>query len=144
MPNFLSALRTRVMELEPELNGVFLSEAGSETDFPYCIIDLLWQDETTNNLDDEWYKEINLQFTFFAHSDVQANTMGRKVKKGLMPKQANPPLVFDGDTGEDEYEMTRWPGRFRGPSIEPEATVDGGEVWRTQFDYTWLVGVNDV
>jgi hypothetical protein len=144
MPTFIKALRDRVKALEPALGDVFISEAGSEADFPYCILDLLWEDDNLNSEEDERYKEVRIQFTFFGHTAEQANTIGRKVRKGLMPKSGNPPLIFEGYLGEDEYEMTRWPERFKGPSEEAESRLDGGKVWRTMFDYTWLIGVNDV
>jgi hypothetical protein len=138
MPNFLEALRNRVMDASPELKHVFLSSSNQGPDYPFVIITKLFEDEVETGLPGETFKEVRLQFSLFSHGDMEAETLGKSVYRSLKPIPGNPRLVFD-----DGYEMARHPGRFTGPTDTLDNLGDQ-KVWRSMFDYTWDIGVNDV
>lgn len=138
MPNFLTALRTRVLSLAPGLNGVYLSSSDHEATLPYLIINKLWEDTFETGLPGEDYKEVRLQFSLFSFSDTESETLGKQVFKGLKPGPTRPGLAFD-----DGYEMGRHPGRFTGPTDTLDDSVGDQKVWRTMFDFTWDIGMNE-
>jgi hypothetical protein len=138
MPNFLEALRTRVKALAPDLSEVYLSSSDPSAVLPFLIINKLWEDTFETSIPGEDYKEVRLQFTLFSFSDVQAEVLGKAVYKGLKPHPSRLPLVFS-----DGYEMGRHPGRFTGPTDRLDDTIGEQKVWRTMFDFTWDVGMNE-
>ena len=135
MANFLEALRTRVKSLAPELTDVYLASSKTDSVFPYVIINKLWEDTIETSIEGEDYKEVRLQFTLFSFSDVQAETLGKQIYKGL--KSRSSMLDFT-----DGYEMGRNPGRFIGPTDAMDEAVGDQNVWRIMFDYTWNIGQN--
>lgn len=135
MPNFLEALRIRVKFLAPELTDVYLTSSKTDAVFPYVIINRLWEDTIETSIEGEDYKEVRVQFTLFSFSDVQAETLGKRIFKGLKSRASL--LSFD-----DGYEMGRTPGRFMGPTDAMDEAVDDQNVWRIMFDYTWNIGQN--
>jgi hypothetical protein len=136
MANFLEALRTRVKAIAPDLTEVYLSSSDTQAVFPYVIISKLWEDTIETSIEGEDYKEVRLQFTLFSFSDVQAESLGKQVYKGL--KSRSSMLDFT-----DGYEMGRSPGRFIGPTDVMDQSVDDQNVWRTMFDFTWNIGQNE-
>jgi hypothetical protein len=120
MPNFLEALRTRVKALAPDLSEVYLSSSDPSAVLPFLIINKLWEDTFETSIPGEDYKEVRLQFTLFSFSDVQAEVLGKAVYKGLKPHR-----------------------RFTGPTDRLDDTIGEQKVWRTMFDFTWDVGMNE-
>jgi hypothetical protein len=139
MPNFLQALRERILFLAPELTNVYLSGSDPSAQVPFGIINRLWIDPFLNSKDLESYEEVQTQITLFFHTDTQAELIGKKVYRGLWPREANPHLSFD-----DGYEMGRVPGRLIGPVDEANAHIGDQKVWRVMFDVTWNIGINHV
>jgi hypothetical protein len=139
MPNFLEALRNRVKHVCPELGeGVYLSSSDPEASHPFLIISKLWEDIFETSIPGEDYKEVRLQFTLFSLTDTEAETLGKKVYKGLKPHPTRPHLDFT-----DGYEMSRHPGRFSGPMDTLDDPMGDQRVWRTMFDFTWDIGMNE-
>lgn len=136
--NFLSALRERCLSFSEDLTRVYLSSSDQDADFPYLIINKLWEDTIETSIEGEDYKEVRLQFTLLSLSDTQAEALGKVIYKGLKPGPTRPPLTFD-----DGYEMGRHPGRFTGPTDSLDEARGDQRVWRSMFDYTWDVGMNE-
>ncbi len=137
--NFLEALRNRVKSVCPELGeGVYLASADPGAEVPFVIINKLWEDTIETSIPGEDYKEVRLQFTLFSYSDTEAESLGKKVFKGLKPHPTRPALSFD-----DGYEMGRHPGRLTGPTDAMDDPMGDQKVWRVMFDFTWDIGMNE-
>jgi hypothetical protein len=97
------------------------------------VINRLYQSPTINT-SDSYYKDVAVQFTVLSQDEVASADLGDAAFDALFPEGANPPIRF-----VDGKEITRLPGMSHGPTADPTGPTGGDLVWRTAFDYTFLV-----
>lgn len=134
--NFLEALRTRLRGLSElaDLTDVYLTTAAPGAPFPYLLIHLLDEDPEVNT-SESYYELVMMQYDLLSLDADEAYTLGRAARQALLPKAENPPLEF-----QDGYEMTRLPGRAKGPYAETQGMPGGETVWRYRFEFTHMIG----
>jgi hypothetical protein len=135
MPSFFAALRA-YLKTVPELstlNGFYGDEAKPEPDFPFMIIDELFE-IPTNNLTDSYYSALDVQFTIQARDKAESRSLAIAARKALWHTRM-PVLVFD--EGKELYGRER--GQFRHPRANTAGRPEGDKVWQTSFDYTFLL-----
>lgn len=138
MPTFFGSLRKylKTVPALAALTEIYGDEAEIEPDYPYLIVDELFE-IPHNNATQAYYVESTMQFTVHAESKLEAKTLSRAAYNAL-EHDVMPILGFD-----EGYEMYgRERGQYRGPRGQTAGRPEGDKIWQASFDYTFLIGRN--
>lgn len=112
---------------------VYLSMTGVRPTYPLLVMDALPIEVEENN-SDTYLSWEPVQFTVLSTDDLEADKLGRRAWRALLPKPQNPAMVF-----ADGEEVTRLPGGYRPPVMQPQPGPQGNPIFGVSFDIRWLL-----
>ena len=134
-PNLVAAIQS-VFNADTRstlFTGGLWDYVGRRPALPYATVyATAMPDEVTT--EDGFLRNYLVQFSAFATTDIQAETLGTVLGSIFTTKKGTPPLVW-----VNGYEMTRLPGNTR--LIAPRDLSPGSQpVWQKYLEFTWVTG----